>query len=189
MEPRPRLNMEDKANLRFGLSLALFVLSIVFICIRVMSSPSPNAKGLARDMWIGGACMFGAMVGISLEFAAMFVAIVLLGVGLIVGAGFGERRYHKRFPVFETEPAWSFIDSAGYLRELYIAECKSRFIIGIVYEFEFDDTETRQQTRWKDRFKTYPEAKAALWRRAADYGLTADTPVREGGQPSMRGVA
>lgn len=180
--------MEDEITPRVAWSLGLLVLSLAFLCIRGLSS-SRNAKGIVRDVRLGLLCMLGAMAGISLELVAMFLGIVALAVAMIVAFGFRERRYRKRFPVFDTEPTWSFIDSDGYLRELYIAECKSRFIIGIVHEMEFDGTETRQETRWKDTFNTFQEAEAALRRRAVDYGLTADTPVRDGSQPSVRGVA
>jgi hypothetical protein len=49
----------------------------------------------------------------------------------------------------------------------------------MMHEVEIDHAMTQQWTRWKNRFNTYSQAKDELRCRAASYGLTAETPLRD----------
>ena len=132
-------------------------------------------------------CIIAGLACISLEFGAMLAGFFALMFGLLAVALLREWWYHKRFPVFATEPVWRFADDDGFLRDLYIAETESGFIIGMKYEVEIDDAKSWLRTRWKDTFKTWRDAEDELRCRAASYGLTEATPLRDGRQPPMRG--
>ena len=58
----------------------------------------------------------------------------------------------------------------------------------MVYEVEIDDAKGQLRTRWKDTFKTWRDAEEELRCRAASYGLTEATPLRDGSQPPVRGL-
>jgi len=133
-------------------------------------------------------CIIAGMACLSLELGPMLAGFFALMFGLLVVALLRDQWYHKRFPVFATEPVWSFTDDDGCLRDLYIAEIESGFIIGMKYEVEIDDARSQLRTRWKDVFKTWRDAEEELRCRAASYGLTAETPLRDGRQPPVRGL-
>jgi hypothetical protein len=167
--------------------VGLLVLGVAFIVIPLLWAR--EFKRLFRYLGLSAMCIVGSMAASSLELAAMFVGCFVLMGGMLGVFCLAEWWYHKRFPVFDTEPAWTFTDGDGYARDLYIAEFESRFIIGMMYEMKADGTEAQQWTRWKDRFDTYQEAEKALRLRAASYGLTEETPLRDGRRPPVRRMA
>jgi len=167
--------------------MALLMLSVAFVFVPFLWSREFDRLFLYLGLFI--VCSTIGMAGLSLEAGAMYGGFFALMFGLLAVALLREWWYHKRFPVFATEPVWRFTDADDCLRELYIAETESGFIIGMRYEAVIDDAKSHLRTRWKDTFKTWRDAEAELRCRAASYGLTEDTSLLNGGQPTGRGSA
>ena len=151
------------------------MLGLVFAFIPLLW---PRAFRLSRYMGLSIICLIGGMAVASLQAAAFIVGGFALVAGILLVMGLTDWWYRKRFPVFDTEPKWSFADERGYWRDMYIAAVGSHFIIGMVYDVEADGTEARLWTHWKDKFDTYEAAEKELWLRAVSYGLTAETPIQ-----------
>jgi hypothetical protein len=178
---------ETVSVLRSSWSMGLVLLGIALVFIPFLWPREFDR--LLLYLALSLVCIIAGMACISLEVGALLAGFFALMFGLLAVALLRGWWYDKRFPVFATEPVWSFTDDDGCLRDLYIAETGSGFIIGMMYEVEIDDARSRLRTRWKDVFKTWRDAEDELRCRAASYGLTAATPLRDGRQPPVRGPA
>lgn len=108
------------------------------------------------------------------------LALMAAFLALLILAGYlfhlKEKAYHRHYPVFAADAVHTFTTSEGYGFRLHIAEIRSKFIIGIIYDMEVDGSSTTQQTRWKDEFSDYAAAEQALLDRLPGYAPAADIP-------------